>query len=244
MLRTRRNTTKFTGGLRLKSVFEWITQLIASIGYAGVAILMLLENVIPPIPSELIMPLAGFVASGGGMSHAGAWSAGAGGSFAGAYFWFIVGRRVGQRRLRKLVRQYGRWVTLSCDDLDRAQEWFGRHGPASVFIGRLIPGVRTFISVPAGMSGMSALQFSSYTMLGTALWTGALLLAGHVLRASYGSVSHYIGLVSNIVFGLLAAALAWRYFQQWRHRNDETPAEEEDCEDPKASDARDLGLPT
>jgi membrane protein DedA with SNARE-associated domain len=210
-------------------VFDWITGLIARMGYFGIAMLMFLENVVPPIPSELIMPLAGFVASKGEIRHVFALIAGTVGSFVGAYLWFYAARRIGERRLRRFVREYGKWVALSCRDIDVAKDWFQRHGPTSVFIGRLIPGVRTFISVPAGLSSMSALKFSFYTLLGTVLWTGLLLLAGHILRENFELVSGYVGVLSNIVFAIFAATLVWRYVQQWRHRNDDIP-DEDDCE--------------
>jgi membrane protein DedA with SNARE-associated domain len=215
-------------------VFDWITGLIARMGYLGVAMLMFLENVVPPIPSELIMPLAGFVASKGEMRHVLALIAGTLGSFAGAYLWFYGARRIGERRLRRFVQKHGRWVALSCRDIDQANEWFRRHGAVSVFVGRLIPGVRTFISVPAGLSNMSPLVFSFYTLLGTVLWTGLLLFAGHILRENFGLVSGYVGVLSNVVFAIFAATVAWRYIQQWRRRNDDVP-DEDDCEAPAPS---------
>jgi membrane protein DedA with SNARE-associated domain len=203
-------------------MFEWITELMAQFGYGGVALLMFLENLVPPIPSELIMPLAGFVASTGDLAYWGVLVAGIAGSFAGALLWFLAARRIGEQRLRRFVDQYGKWVTLTCRDLDAASDWFERHGPVSVFVGRLVPGVRTFISVPAGFSSMSALQFSVYTLLGTVVWTSILLFAGHLLRENYSLVADYIGVLSNVVLALFASALAWRYVQQWRHRNDPT----------------------
>jgi membrane protein DedA with SNARE-associated domain len=200
-------------------MFEWVTNLIAELGYGGVALLMFLENLVPPVPSELIMPLAGFVASQGELAYWAVLLAGTTGSFAGALFWFLVGRRIGEQRLRRFVDRYGKWVTLTCEDIDQATEWFRRHGAASVFVGRLIPGVRTFISVPAGLSSMPLLVFSAYTIAGTVTWTGALMFAGHLLRENYSVVGDYIGVLSNVIFAAFAAALAWRYVQQWRHRN-------------------------
>jgi membrane protein DedA with SNARE-associated domain len=115
---------------------------------------MLLENVFPPIPSVLIMPLAGFVARKGNVSFWGAVAAGSLGSLAGAVFWYIVGRALGGERLRNWVERHGRWLSLSCESLDHAEDWFRRRGAASVFLGRLAPGVRTFISIPAGVYRM------------------------------------------------------------------------------------------
>ena len=215
-------------------MFDWITGLIARMGYFGVAMLMFLENLVPPVPSELIMPLAGYVASKGEMQHMFALIAGTVGSFAGAYLWFYAARRIGERRLRRFVQKHGKWVALSCRDINQANDWFHRHGAMSVFVGRLIPGVRTFISVPAGLSDMSPLAFSFYTLLGTVLWTGLLLLAGHILRENFELVSDYVGVLSNAVFAIFAATVIWRYIQQWRHRNDDV-ADENDCDAPAPS---------
>lgn len=207
-------------------MFEWITRLIAQFGYGGVALLMFLENLVPPIPSELIMPLAGFVASTGEMRHWIVLLAGTAGSFAGALLWFLIGRRVGEHRLRSFVRKHGKWVTLTCRDLDQANAWFQRHGPVSVFLGRLVPGVRTFISVPAGFSSMPVLQFCVYTLAGTVVWTAVLLFAGHLLRENYERVADYIGVLSNIVLSGFAVTLVWRYVRQWRRRNDDAAADD------------------
>jgi membrane protein DedA with SNARE-associated domain len=199
-------------------VLDWISQLIATLGYAGIALLMLLENVVPPIPSEVIMPLAGYVASQGQLNTAGVIAAGSAGSFVGAVLWFWIARRYGAKRLRDFVERHGKWVTLECEDIDKANDWFRRHGKSSVFIGRLIPGVRTFISVPAGFSDMSTPLFFAYTAAGTILWNSVLVWAGHLLQANYAAVKGVTTPVSTAVFVLLGAALAWRYFHQWRKR--------------------------
>ncbi len=135
-------------------MFNWITTVISSFGYAGVAALAFLENLFPPIPSELIIPLAGFVAANGRLRLDVVIGAASIGSLAGAFLWYQIGRRVGEPRLRTWVDRHGKWLTLSGRDLDRAQEWFQRHGRAVVFFGRLVPGLRTFVSLPAGFAGM------------------------------------------------------------------------------------------
>lgn len=197
---------------------EWITDLISNMGYAGVALLMLLENVVPPIPSEVIMPLAGFVAGRGDMNVAGAIFAGSIGSYAGACAWFFIACRIGENRLRRFVDRHGKWVAMECEDLDRAKDWFKRHGGISVFAGRLVPGVRTFISVPAGLTGMSTPLFLLYTGLGTLVWTAVLTWAGVVLGRNYSQVERYTTPIGNVVFSLLIAAVVLRYWKQWRRR--------------------------
>jgi len=197
-------------------VFEWITSVIARFGYAGVAALTFLENLFPPIPSELVIPLAGFVAAQGDLRLRWVIVMGSVGSLAGATVWYEVGKRVGEQRLRKWVARHGRWLTLSADDLDRAQHWFQRHGAAAVFFGRLIPGVRTFVSLPAGFSSMPLVPFLIYSALGTAMWTAALAYAGVVLQANFLLVGDYIDISTNIVLVAGGLMLVRRYIRCWK----------------------------
>lgn len=156
-------------------MFDWITGLMERSGYLGVLPLMLAENVFPPIPSELIMPLAGFAAAGGKLTILFVVLAGTAGSLLGALAWYYVGRCLGADRLKRFTARHGRWLTLSPHEIDRAHAWFDRHGAKAVSLGRLIPAVRTLISVPAGVTRMPLARFLGRTVLGTALWT--LLLA-------------------------------------------------------------------
>jgi membrane protein DedA with SNARE-associated domain len=197
-------------------MFEWIVTVIERLGIAGVAALTFLENVFPPIPSELVIPLAGFVAARGGAQVAIVIAAGTAGSLAGASLWYVLGRRVGEARFRDWVRRHGKWLTLSVKDLDRAQAWFKRHGPAAVFLGRLIPGVRTFVSLPAGFAGMPAVPFLLWSALGTLLWTAALAYAGVMLQASFTVVSDYIDAATDILLGIMGVMLVRRYVQCWK----------------------------
>ena len=197
-------------------MFEWITSIIRRLGYTGVAILTLLENVFPPIPSELVIPLAGYVAAQGDLRLWLVIVMGTVGSLAGAWLWYELGRRIGERRLRAWVERHGKWLTLGTKDIDRAQDWFRRHGGAAVFFGRLVPGVRTYVSLPAGFSGMPLPAFLLYSALGTALWTSALAGAGVLLRANFNRVSDSLNVVTNGLFIAFALFMAWRYFKCWR----------------------------
>ena len=197
-------------------MFEWITGTVRTLGYVGVAVLTFLENVFPPIPSEIVIPLAGFIAADGELSPLGVIVAGSLGSLAGAAIWYEVGRRLGERRVRLWVDRFGKWLTLSAADVDRAQLWFQRHGHAAVLIGRLVPGVRTFVSLPAGFAGMSWVPFLLYSALGTFAWTAALAYAGVVLRENFELVRDYISVITNAVVVTLAAMLVRRYVQCWR----------------------------
>ena len=191
-------------------MFDWLTNLVEEARYLGIVLLMLCENVFPPIPSEIIMPVAGFAAAQGQLSLAGVIGAGTVGSLLGAVVWYRIGSAVGLKRLKSLAVRHGRWLTLSPDDLERAHAWFNRHGGVAVFVGRLIPAVRSLISVPAGIARMSAARFLIWTALGTALWTALLASAGYLLESEYERVGEYLNPVSNIVLGVLAASYAMR----------------------------------
>ena len=173
-------------------MFDWITGLVQQGGYLGIALLMFAENLFPPIPSELIMPLAGFNAARGQLGLVGVILAGSLDSLAGALFWYAVGRRIGCPRLRRWAGRHGRLLTLSPEEVDRAYDWFQRRGGAAVFIGRLVPAMRTLISVPAGMARMPLLPFLLYSTIGTVLWTTLLTLAGYWLESAYDRVADYL----------------------------------------------------
>ena len=197
-------------------MFDWITRVIGRLGYAGVAGLTFLENVFPPIPSELVIPLAGYVAAQGDMRLILVIATASAGSLAGAAVWYWIGHRVGERRLRAWVDRHGKWLTLSGKDMDRAQLWFSRHGNAAVFFGRLVPGVRTLVSLPAGFARMPALPFVVYSALGTIIWTSALALAGVVLQSNFTIVGDYINIVTNVGLGVIGVMIAARYVRCWR----------------------------
>ena len=203
-----------------RGMFDWITGVIARLGYVGVAALTFLENLFPPIPSELVIPLAGYVAAEGDLHLGVVIAMGASGSLAGALVWYAVGRRIGERRLRAWVHRHGKWLTLSARDLDRAQVWFRRHGNAAVFLGRLVPGVRTLISLPAGFTVMPLAPFLLYSLLGTVVWTVALAYAGVLLQANFAIVGDYVNIVTNVLLALLGVVLVRRYLKCWK----ETPA--------------------
>jgi membrane protein DedA with SNARE-associated domain len=191
-------------------MFDWITGFVARSSYVGVLLLMLAENVVPPIPSELIMPLAGFTAARGQLSLLLVVVAGTVGPLLGAVLWYYVGRRFGSERLKHLAARHGRWLTLSPADVDRADAWFGRHGTRAVFFGRLIPTVRTLISVPAGIASMPLPSFLAWSTLGTGLWTTLLTGAGYLLQSQYSRVATYLNPVSTIVVVLIAAWYLYR----------------------------------
>jgi membrane protein DedA with SNARE-associated domain len=191
-------------------VADWIFDVMRSLGYAGIALLTLLENIFPPIPSEVIMPLAGYNASQGSISLAGAIAAGSIGSLVGSTAWYFIGRRIGSEGLRRWVDKHGRWLTMSNEDLDKVHDWFQRHGASAVFLGRLVPGIRTWISVPAGLTDMALTPFLLYSAAGTIVWTALLTAAGYWLGENFDNIQEPLGMVSTAVFIGIAAWYVWR----------------------------------
>src|SRR5688572_12467441 len=166
---------------------------------------MLLENVFPPIPSELIMPLAGYTAAQGHANIVLVIVAGTIGSLAGAFLWYWIGYAIGEDRLKRFADRYGRWLTLSRSDIDKADDWFDRHGHKAVLMGRLVPTVRTLILIPAGLSEMSRVTFLIYSGIGTAAWTTLLAVLGYALGSQYEQVSAWIDPISIGVLVLIVA---------------------------------------
>ena len=185
---------------------DWITDTITRMGELGVFLLTLLETVFPPIPSELVMPLAGYIASRGGMSLWGAVLAGTLGALLGALLLYWVGRKLGEERLMDFADRHGRWLTLSRHDIERASQWFAKHGGWAVFVCRLIPGLRSLISIPAGIHGMALLPFVAVTALGSLVWTAVLVYLGYVLGANFEQVGEWVDPVSK---GVLLVIAVW-----------------------------------
>ena len=190
-------------------MFDWMMGF-QKMGTLGIVLLMFAENVFPPIPSELIMPLAGFSAARGERSLVIVIIAGSIGSLLGALLWYYIGKKIGAERLKRWTRKHGRWLTLSPNEVDQACGWFNRHGGKAVFIGRLIPAVRTLISVPAGIAGMPLASFLLYSAAGTILWTGLLAAGGYFLENQYDKVAHWMNPVSNLVIGLIVLGYLYR----------------------------------
>lgn len=176
-----------------------LAELISKGGYPGIVLLTFLETIFPPLPSELFMPLAGYVASRGTLTLPGVIAAGTLGSLAGAWFWYAVGRAIGIDRARQLAARHGRWLTLHPRDIDRGNAWFARYGGAVVLFGRMVPAIRSVVSVPAGVAHMPVARFLALSAVGTVIWTSLLMTAGYKLGADYGRVAVWAEPFSNIV---------------------------------------------
>ena len=185
-----------------------------SAGYLAIVFLMFLENVFPPIPSELIMPLAGFTATQGKLTLVGVIIAGTVGSVLGALPLYYVGKVIGEERIKKWAGKYGKWLTVSPDDIDKSKQWFDKHGGVAVGFGRLVPGIRSLIAVPAGFDNMKLAPFVIYTALGSALWSGILAYLGFLLGGNYEKVAKFVGPASYVVLGIVVAVYIWRVVKQ------------------------------
>lgn len=199
-------------------MFDWITGWLESGGYAAVFALMLIENVFPPIPSELVMPLAGYLSAQGSLSLVGIVVSGTLGSVAGATLWYWIGLRIGLPRLRRFARNHGHWLTMDVAEVDRAAHWFDRYGWWAVFIGRMVPAVRTLISVPAGIAGMHLAPFLAVTTVGSALWVLLLSVSGYLLEGQFQRVEAWLNPVSNIVVAAIALWYVYRVVRGYGRR--------------------------
>ena len=188
---------------------EWIQNLMDSMGYLGILLLMILENVFPPIPSELIMPSAGFAAARGDMTLGMVILMGTLGSVIGTLPLYYIGRAFGEDKLVAWADKHGKWLTLSGKDIKKADDWFDRHGAGAVLFGRMVPGIRSLLSLPAGMSEMPLPKFLIYSAIGSALWSAALAYAGYALGENYDRVEQYVGPASKIILGLLLVGFIW-----------------------------------
>ncbi|HEU4322505.1 MAG TPA: DedA family protein [Roseiflexaceae bacterium] len=196
-----------------------VEEAILALGYLGIALVMLVENLIPPIPSELVMPFAGFLVAEQKLSMVGVLLSGTLGSLLGAVILYALGRWAGDPLVRRFLRRYGHLIRVSEQDLDRALAVFDRYGEVIVLVGRLIPLVRSLISLPAGMRGMPFWRFLLFTAAGTALWNGALAGAGFLLGQNWAAVLGVIEQYQRVVLVVLAAALLWwvtRAALRWR----------------------------
>jgi len=192
---------------------EWILRLIEQGGYWGIALLMFLENVFPPIPSEVIMGLGGIAVARGTMEFWPLLAVGTAGSTLGNYIWFLIGDRLGIARLKPFVSRWGRWLTLEWEDVEQATAFFRRHGQWVVFGLRFSPLLRTMISLPAGLTHMSHWRFLVFTFAGAAIWNSALILGGQWL-------ARYEAWLEPIVLGTIGLALVgyiWRVLT-WKPR--------------------------
>lgn len=200
------------------SIVNWIISLMETLGAPGVGIAIFLENVFPPIPSEVVLPLAGFTASVGTINVWAAFIWATVGSVAGAYVLYYIGAAIGAQRLRRVAE----WMWLvEPEDVDKSLAWFDKYGQWSIFFGRLLPGVRSLISIPAGIDRMNLVTFGLFSLAGSALWNAILIYLGFVLGENWEQVGVVIdeySVIVKIVLGLAVAALLFFLIRRQRKR--------------------------
>jgi membrane protein DedA with SNARE-associated domain len=197
---------------------DFIVNLIVWGGYFGIFLLMAIENIIPPIPSEVILGLGAIAVARGQMELVPLILAGTIGTVAGNFFWYELGRRVGYLRFRPLVTRYGRWAAVEWQDVERLHGIFQRHGQWIIFVFRFMPAFRTIVSLPAGMAHMHRWKFAVWTAGGSAIWNCVLAGAGYYLGTSFRALDHYVGPASVAVMALIVLLYAWRVLT-WKPRD-------------------------
>ncbi|HEY0627170.1 MAG TPA: DedA family protein [Allosphingosinicella sp.] len=197
---------------------DWVIDLIQKTGYLGVGFLMFLETVFPPVPSEVIMPLAGVAAAQGPMTLWGVIASGTAGAMFGNFFWYLVARVIGIDRFRPFIERHGRWLTIDWPDVEKAERLFGRFGPVLVGLGRMLPTIRSVISIPAGLLHMRLKNFLIWSTIGTAGWSSALAIAGYLLGQQFENINSVIGPLSTAIIAAIILTYVWRQLT-WRKRH-------------------------
>ena len=204
----------------LGDLANWVQDVINQFGYFGVALLVVIENVFPPIPSEIVLPFAGFVAQQGASAMnatadaaqsdttvIGMMIAATVGSVAGALILYFVSAAIGPERLRGFVERFGKWFGVKSSDLVRAEEWFDRRSVVAVLVGRCVPLIRSIVSIPAGFRRMKLTSFVVLTAIGSAVWNIALIGAGAVLGDQWERVGEYVGVFQWLVIAAVLVLL-------------------------------------
>ena len=188
----------------LSDIAAWVQDVIERLGAVGVALLVILENVFPPIPSEIVLPFAGFVAQRGDGSVIVMIFAATIGAVVGALILYGIAALIGPERLSAFIARFGRWFGVKPSDLQRAEQWFDRHAVAAVLLGRCVPLIRSVVSVPAGFRRMRIAPFLLYTAIGSIVWNTALIGAGAILGNQWELVEPYVAMLQWVVIGLIA----------------------------------------
>ncbi len=204
--------------LELTGILGWAESVLAALGAWGVGVLVALETVFPPIPSEVVLPLAGFLTSQGRLNLPLVFLAATLGSYVGALVLYWLGARLG---LERSVNGLSKLPLVDREDFERAAKWFERHGRASVFFGRLIPGVRSLISLPAGANRMSLGSFTLFTVAGSAVWNALLIGLGVALGSQYQLVDRYSSYVNYALWALVLGFVGWLVVRRLRRRGQE-----------------------
>lgn len=204
---------------------DWVIEVVEGLGYTGVALLVALENVFPPIPSEIVLGLAGFVASRGDALLLGMILAATAGSLIGASVLYAAAAAFGPERLRAILLRYERWLRITGRDIDRAERWFDRHSNSAVLLCRCVPLVRSLISLPAGFRRMPLVPFTLYTTVGSLVWNSIFVTSGYLLGERWETVVEYADYLQYLVLAAIATAVAYFVWRRFIARS--TPARDD-----------------
>ena len=215
----------------LGDLANWVQDVINQFGYFGVALLVVIENIFPPIPSEIVLPFAGFVAQQGSAGVAqsdtsviGMMIAATIGSVVGALILYVISSAIGPERLRAFVQRFGRWFGVKQTDLLRAEAWFDRRSFVAVLVGRCVPLIRSIVSIPAGFRRMKLTSFILLTAVGSAVWNIALIGAGALLGDQWERVGEYVGVFQWLVIAAILLLLVWFVYSKLQNRRRQNSA--------------------
>ena len=215
----------------LGDLANWVQDVINQFGYFGVALLVVIENIFPPIPSEIVLPFAGFVAQQGSAGVAqsdtsviGMMIAATIGSVVGALILYVISSAIGPERLRAFVQRFGRWFGVKQTDLLRAEAWFDRRSFVAVLVGRCVPLIRSIVSIPAGFRRMKLTSFILLTAVGSAVWNIALIGAGAILGDQWERVGEYVGVFQWLVIGAILVLLVRFVYSKLQNRRRQNSA--------------------
>lgn len=202
----------------LNDLAGWVQDVIEQLGALGVALLVILENVFPPIPSEIVLPFAGFVAQRGDGSVVVMILAATAGAVIGALVLYAIAALIGDVRLAAFIERFGKWFGVKPSDLARAEAWFDRHSVAAVLLGRCVPLIRSVVSIPAGFRRMRLVPFVAYTAVGSAAWNTALIGAGAILGDQWDKVEPYVVVLQYVVIAVIVLFVVRFGVMKWRRR--------------------------
>jgi len=203
----------------LASLAQWITNVVSSFGYVGVFVLVALGNLHLPVPTQITLPLSGFLIGQGEFSFVPVMGASTAAAVAVSFVFYYVGAWIGEENLRRFVGRFGRFVLVSEKDLDKASAVFDRHGGKAILIGHLVPGVGAFISIPAGLRHMSILGwFMFYTVIGSILWNAGFVVLGWVLGENWQVVQQYASVIEYAALAIFVAVVIWFVWRRWKAR--------------------------
>jgi membrane protein DedA with SNARE-associated domain len=197
-------------------MIDFFQHQIDTFGYFGVFVLLFIENIFPPLPSEVVAPFCGYAAARGELNIVGVIAAAVLGSMVGQMPWYYAGRLLGEKRVEALAARHGRWLTVTPHEVRRVFGWFDRYGAASVFFGRMVPAIRAVISLPAGIFAMPLGKFLAYSLVGTTIWMGGLAYAGYRLGQNYELVEKYMGPGTKIVVAVIVVVYLVRLALSFR----------------------------